>query len=75
MTTEPLPKFTQPALKFWENIPEKIRRELIANVWCSRCRHDVIVTNFSGSIKDGKLLLVGKCAECRGDVAKVIEAN
>jgi hypothetical protein len=33
----------------------------------------VTITNFSGTINRGDLLLVGKCAECHGDVARVIE--
>ena len=32
------------------------------------------ITNFSGVVKGGDLLLVGKCAECHSDVARVIEA-
>jgi hypothetical protein len=33
----------------------------------------VTIANFSGAIKGGDLLLVGRCAECHGDVARVIE--
>jgi hypothetical protein len=32
------------------------------------------IINFSGAIKGGDLLLVGKCDQCHGDVARVIEA-
>jgi Zn finger protein HypA/HybF involved in hydrogenase expression len=46
---------------------------LLANVWCAQCRYEVTITNFSGSINSGNLLLVVKCAECHGDVARVIE--
>jgi hypothetical protein len=75
MKIESIPTFTPVAFAFWDNIPEKIRRELIANVWCGRCRHDVIITNFSGTVKKGNLLLVGKCSECHGDVARVIHCK
>ena len=74
MTIEALPNFTAPARQRWESIPAHIRQRLLANVWCGQCRHEVIITNFSGTIKGGDLLLVGKCAECHGDVARVIEA-
>jgi hypothetical protein len=47
---------------------------LLANVWCGACRHEVTITNFTGAVKSGDLLLVGKCAECHGDVARVIES-
>ena len=75
MATESLPDFSEPARGQWKSIPADIRRRLLANVWCGQCRHEVTITDFSGRIKDGNLLLVGKCAVCRGDVARVIEGN
>jgi len=68
---ESLPTFTKPARQRWESIPANIRQRLLANVWCGRCRSEVTITNFSGTIKGGDLLLVGQCAECHGDVARV----
>jgi hypothetical protein len=67
------PDFTVPARKRWEAIPPDVRRQLLANVWCGNCRREVTITNFTGAIRDGDLLLVGRCAECHGDVARVIE--
>lgn len=64
MTIESLPTFTKPA-----------RQRLLSNVWCGHCRHGTTITNFSGTIKGGGLQLVGKCAECRSDVARVIEGS
>lgn len=74
MTVESLPDFTSAARQRWESIPADTRQRLLSNVWCGRCRHEVTMTNFSGTIKGGDLLLVGKCAECHEDVARVIEA-
>jgi len=73
MRTESLPNPTQPAAKFWAEIPPDIRKKLLANVWCAACRNEVTITNFTGVMKGGNLLLVGKCAECHGDVARVVE--
>jgi len=42
---------------------------------CGQCRLETTITNFSGTIKGDELLLVGKCAECRSDVARVIEGS
>lgn len=70
---ESLPSFSEPARQRWESIPSGIRKGLLANVWCSGCRHEVTITNFTGAIKGEDLLLVGKCAECFGAVARVIE--
>ncbi len=75
MTVESLPAFTRLARQRWESIPDDIRQRLLTNVWCMHCRHEVTITNFSGTIKSGNLLLVGKCAECHSDVARVIEGS
>jgi len=75
MTIESLPAFTKPARQRWESIPADIRQRLLANVWCGDCRHDTTITNVTGTIQGGDLLLVGKCAECHSDVARVIEGS
>ncbi|WP_287066839.1 hypothetical protein, partial [Ramlibacter sp.] len=66
MAIESLPTFTKPARQRWESIPSNIRQRLLSNVWGGHCHHETTITNFSGNIKGGDLLLVGKCAECRG---------
>lgn len=73
MTVESIPTFTTPAAKLWAAIPADVRKMLLSNVWCGKCRHEVTITNFSGAVKTGDLLLVGLCSECHGDVARVIE--
>lgn len=55
--------------------PADIRQRLLSNVWCGHCRHETKIDTFSGFIKGGDLLLVGQCAECRSDVARVIEGS
>jgi len=75
MTIESIPKFTAPAANLWKRLPEYARKLYISNVWCGRCRHEVTITNFSGTVKGGDLLLVGQCAECHSDVARVIEMS
>lgn len=75
MSVEPLPDFTPAARKRWESIPDSIRQRLLANVWCGQCRDEARIIRFSGAIKGTNLLLVGKCAECRSDVARVIEGT
>ena len=75
MAVESLPNFTRPVRQRWESIPANIRQLLLANVWCGQCHHEVTITNFSGTIKGGDLLLVGKCAVCHCDVARVIEGS
>jgi hypothetical protein len=36
--TVPFPKLTPPAKKRWEQIPEQMRKKLLANIWCSQCQ-------------------------------------
>lgn len=73
MGIESLPSFTKPARQRWETTPANIRQRLLSNVCCAHCGHATTITSFSGTIKSGDVLLVGKCAECHGDVARVIE--
>jgi len=73
MPVESIPKFTGPAAKLWATVPVDTKKLLLSNVYCGKCRHGVTISNFTGVVKAGDLLLVGLCSECRGDVARVIE--
>ena len=73
MNVESIPKFTGPAAKLWAKVPAHAKKRLLSNVWCGKCRHEVTITNFTGAVKGGDLLLVGLCSECRGDVARLVE--
>jgi len=75
MTIESIPKFTTPAAKLWAAIPAEAKKKILTNVWCGKCQHEVIITNYSETVKAGDLLLVGKCAICQSDVARMIEAG
>lgn len=72
MSIESIPQFSDPAAKLWAAIPPETKKLLLSNVYCGKCRHEVTITNFTGVVKAGDLLLVGLCSECRGDVARVI---
>jgi hypothetical protein len=73
MTVESILSFTDPAANLWATIPADTKKLLLANVWCSTCRDETTITNFTGVVKGGDLLLVGLYSICRGDVARVIE--
>ena len=73
MTVESIPNFTAPAAKLWATLPLATKKLLLANVYCGKCGGSTTITNFSGVVKSGDLLLAGKCAECHGEVARVIE--
>ena len=75
MSSGPNSNFTPQAAALWGSLPEERRRQLLSNVWCTKCRHGVTITNFTGTVKDGSVLLVGLCAECRSDVGTVVEGG
>lgn len=74
MRIEQDPQFTGPAAKLWSVVPESVKKVLLSNVWCGKCGHEVTMTNFTGVVKARDLLLVGKCSECLGDVARLVES-
>ena len=73
MPVEFIPKFTAPAAKLWERISTDAHKDLLSNVWCGKCRQATTISGFSGAIRGGNLLLVGKCTVCLNDVSRVIE--
>lgn len=75
MNVESIPKFTGPAAKLWATVPPDTKKLLLSNVRCSKCREGTTITNFTGAVKGGDLLLVGLCSICRADVARVIETG
>ena len=70
-----LPQFTPQAAKLWNSMAIERQTLLLSNVWCSRCSRSVIMKKFTGAVKSGGLLLVGQCAECHGDVARLVESG
>jgi hypothetical protein len=67
--------FTPKAAELWTSIPADIRKRLLSSVWCSHCRCEVTIPNFTGAVKTGDLLLVGTCWGCCGDVARAVEVG
>lgn len=73
MSIESSPKLTGAAAELWVAIPAKTKKQLLSNVWCGKCRHEVTINNFTEAVKSGDLLLVGACSECHGDVARLVK--
>lgn len=68
-------KFTAPAKAHWEAIPAHIQELLLNNVWCPHCASVTTITDFSGRIEAGDLILSGSCVTCGKNVARVIEGE
>jgi len=71
--TVPFPKLTPPAKKRWEQIPEQMRKKLLANVWCSQCQKMVTLQLREGGMSGRSLVLRGTCRACGGEAARVVE--
>lgn len=69
------PRFTGPALRFWNAIEAGIRVRLLNNVWCSCCVATSSMQLIEGRVKRGDLVLSGRCIRCGEDVARVVERN
>lgn len=61
------------ANKKWLSISEETRKKLERNVWCSSCSAVVQIVKYD--VKDMRIgiVLEGKCKQCGGDVARVID--
>jgi len=60
------------AAKKWAEISPDIRRQLINNVFCSKCGVTAIVDYVLHNDRFG-IVLKGKCKKCGGDVARLVE--
>ena len=67
------PRLTRKAAKFWDAIPSSARTEILANVYCVRCRGAVSIIAASGTLKHGDLVLDGKCGKCGHQVGRLVE--
>lgn len=68
-------QFTLRAKAMWDVIPPQMQQRIVENVWCTRCRTAVTITDFSGHVEKGDLILSGRCATCGGKVARLIEGE
>jgi len=71
--SDQIPSFTPQARQLWENVPAHIRPKLLSNVYCGECRGATTIVNYSGSVKQGLLVLEGSCQQCGSEVARVID--
>jgi hypothetical protein len=70
---ENINEFSASAAMYWIQFPDHTRDQILSTVWCGRCCEEVRITAYSGALRSGDLLLVGKCSICRNDVAKTID--
>jgi len=67
--------FPAKAKAVWNSIPSEAQRKLLSSVWCIDCSKMTTITNFTGRVERGDLVLKGTCSTCGGDVARLIESG
>ena len=70
-----LPNLSTPAKKRWKQIPEMLRKDIVNNVWCTKCCTGTSMQLREGTMKKRSLVLRGVCKRCGGEVARVVEAG
>jgi hypothetical protein len=68
-------EFTGKAKAMWDAIPPQFQEKILTNVWCVHCSKATTITNFSGRVEKGDLILTGQCVTCGGKVARLIEGE
>ncbi|MFH1251577.1 MAG: hypothetical protein V1715_10835 [bacterium] len=68
-----LDKFSPPARAFWNKIPSDIQERLLDNACCAHCAAMTTITDYTGTIEKGDLILDGICIRCGNAVTRLIE--
>lgn len=66
-------KFDKKAMQKFNQIPDDIKSKILSNVYCSKCKDIVRIVDFEATVDKDDLLLKGKCENCSGKVARLIE--
>ncbi len=69
------PRFTGPAESLWNAIETHVRVRLLNNVWCVQCASSSSIQLLEGRVERGDLVLRGRCIDCGGEVARVVESG
>jgi hypothetical protein len=70
---QPNNPFTADAEKRWKAIPEWAQREILRNVFCSRCSGAVPIVLEKAEMWQDDLILSGKCRHCGKDIRRLVE--
>lgn len=67
--------FSNKAERIWSKIPPDIQKRLLTNVYCAQCGGVTTITDYTGRIVNGDLILKGSCVRCGNPVTRLIEGN
>lgn len=66
-------KLDKKAMQKFNQIPDDVKSKILSNIYCSHCKDTVKIVDFEASIDGNDLVLKGKCENCSGKVARLIE--
>ena len=75
MEVIPLPRWTADAKKRWDEVPQWIRKRILAPDRCAHCGAMRPLRVSEARMVGRTLLLEGVCRECGGKVARMIEPD
>ena len=75
LKTVPFPKLTGAAMKRWNQVPKRVRKDIMDHVWCTRCRTSTPIQLREGKMLGRSLVLHGTCKQCGSEISRVIESD
>jgi hypothetical protein len=73
MSIESIENFTALAAERWIKVKSDMCHASLLNVWCDTCEKLRTLTDLSGVVRHGDLLITGKCSVCHGKMARVVD--
>jgi hypothetical protein len=67
--------FTPKASLLWTIVPKEARERILKAVFCTRCRTSVEIVDYTGTERNGDVVLSGSCKVCGHKVVRVIETS
>ena len=61
------------AARTWRGMPESIRQLLLGNASCPNCGTASFASGYSLRMRDGFVLIEGRCATCGAEIARLCD--
>lgn len=61
------------AARAWKSMPESIRQLLLGNAFCPNCGTASFASGYSLRMRDGFVLIEGRCATCSAEIARLCD--
>ena len=61
------------AARIWKGMPENIRKLPLGNAFCPNCDVTSFASGYSLRMRDGFVLIEGRCAACGAEIARLCD--